>query len=323
MKILFCTDILLGATCTENLDVKLAHKWQNLRTEKLSEMAENAIPENAQYIAIFGQMFGQERVTEAIIDGLFAVCNDQNHIQFLTFLTQPEYSRISYRNDIPENLHLLCVDIADMYTDDDLAVQIRDRKINIQLGDNDSIVIAKNAEKVYTISGLGDGEKELLHFEPTGYDDAESKYGYSVLEWADDTIGEYKEVEDSKFSYQTIDIKLSPEDNHKELVKKLIQAVSKFPYETFLRINMMGRTAFGFMVAKDEIASQLQSRVFYVEVYDNTMMDIDEESFENDISLRSEFVRLALQDDSLSEAERNRILSCGWNVLNGKEVSVE
>ena len=46
--------------------------------------------------------------------------------------------------------------------------------------------------------------------------------------------------------------------------------------------------------------------------------DIDEEAFENDISLRSEFVRLALQDDSLSESERNRLISCGWNALNNR-----
>ena len=71
------------------------------------------------------------------------------------------------------------------------------------------------------------------------------------------------------------------------------------------------------------LEEQLQNRIFFVEVYDNTIMDIDEEAFENDISLRSEFVRLALQDDSLSEAERNRLISCGWNALNGKEVSAE
>jgi hypothetical protein len=69
------------------------------------------------------------------------------------------------------------------------------------------------------------------------------------------------------------------------------------------------------------LKAQLQSKVFYAEVYVNTIMDIDEEAFENDISLRSEFVRLALQDDSLSESERNRLICCGWNVLNGKEVT--
>ena len=65
------------------------------------------------------------------------------------------------------------------------------------------------------------------------------------------------------------------------------------------------------------------SSILGKEAADVTGMDIDEETFENDISLRSEFVRLALQDDSLSESERNRLISCGWNVLNGKEVSAE
>ena len=61
--------------------------------------------------------------------------------------------------------------------------------------------------------------------------------------------------------------------------------------------------------------------IFYAEVFDNTSMDIDEETFETDISLRSEFVRLALRDGSLSESERNRIISAGWNALGGKEVN--
>lgn len=323
MKVMFCDDILLGATNSEKLDVKQANKWQRYRIEKVNEMADKAIPEGVSYISIMGNLFGVDRVSESIIDELFNVINSQKHINFLAFLSQKEYSRISYRNDIPQNLHLVCVEISDSYRDENILVRISDKKIQMQFGESTPIVLGKNEEENYIISGLKDGDKEIPRFEATGYDDASAKYGYSVLGWNGSNVGEYKEVEDNKFSYQTIEVKLSPEDNQKELVRKLISAVSQFAYETFLRINIVGKTAFGFMVKKDEIASQLQSRVFYVEVYDNTMMDIDEDAFANDISLRSEFVRLALQDDSLSEAERNRILSCGWNVLNGKEVSAE
>ena len=52
-------------------------------------------------------------------------------------------------------------------------------------------------------------------------------------------------------------------------------------------------------------------------------MDVNEAEFENDISLRSEFVRLALRDETLSEAERNRLVRYGWNALSGKEVNAE
>ena len=60
------------------------------------------------------------------------------------------------------------------------------------------------------------------------------------------------------------------------------------------------------------------SRLFFVEVFDSTVMEVDAEAFDTDISLRSEFVRLAMQDESLSEIERNRLISCGWTALGGK-----
>ena len=41
------------------------------------------------------------------------------------------------------------------------------------------------------------------------------------------------------------------------------------------------------------------------------------------ICLRRRCLRLALQDGSLSENERNRLIRCGWNALNGREVTAE
>ena len=86
---------------------------------------------------------------------------------------------------------------------------------------------------------------------------------------------------------------------------------------------LTGQSAFGLTINSDALKQHLQSKIFFVEVYDNTVMEIDEESFDTDISLRSEFVRLAMADETLSESERNRLISCGWNALTGKEVSEE
>lgn len=43
MKMLLCTDIRLGALCTENLDIRLSHKWQAARTEKFAELMDLAV----------------------------------------------------------------------------------------------------------------------------------------------------------------------------------------------------------------------------------------------------------------------------------------
>ena len=323
MKILLCSDVRLGAVCTENLDVKLSHKWQAARTEKLADLIDQAAQNNAAYVALFGNMFGQERVSESVIDALFSAVKEDGNIQVLAFLIADEFNRISYRNDVPENLHLICTQTADSYTDDNIALRIDKGVVELQLADNDPIFIKKELESGFVVSGLKENQS-IPSFEPVGFEDAEGLVcGYGILEWADEELGQYVITKNQKYAYRAIELKILPGDGQKEILRKINAAGKDVNIDTFLRIAIVGRSAFGLTLNGDALEAQLQNRIFFVEVYDNTIMDIDEEAFENDISLRSEFVRLALQDDSLSEAERNRLISCGWNALNGKEVSAE
>ncbi len=322
MKILFCRDIMLGAVCAENLDVKQSRKWQTLRTEKFCNLFEKAVRAKAGYIAFLGRVFGQERVPESVIDSLFAVVKENKSVQCLFFLNHVEFNRINYRNDIPENMHMVCVDISDTYTDANILLQIEKRNIRIQLVANEPVIIAANATGIYSILRINEDEKALLSFEPLGFEDSGTcAFGYSVLEWADDRVIRYEEKTDQRFKFETIEINLTPADDEKEISSKMIKLMSKLERDVFLRVNIKGKTAFAFMPNADALKQQFQNKVFYAEVYVNTVMDIDESAFENDISLRSEFVRLALQDDSLSELERNRLICYGWNVLTGREVS--
>ena len=323
MKLLMCADVLLGAACTENLGTKLSHKWQSARTEKLFDLVDQAAQNNAAYIVLYGQIFGQERVSESVIDDLFRAVKEDDHIQVLAFLAADEYNRISYRKDIPENLHLICVNIADSYLDEKIALQMNKGVTMLQLSDNDSITISKNADGEFVLTGVGE-EQIIPSFEPVGFEDAaDSVFGYGLLEWEEDSITGYLVVKNQKYFYESRELKILPEDGQKEIIRKINAAVAKYDIDTLLRITIVGRSAFGLTFNSEALENQLQNKIFFAEVYDNTIMDIDEESFENDISLRSEFVRLALQDDSISESERNRIISCGWNALNGKEVSAE
>ena len=323
MKILLCSDVRLGAVCTENLDVKLSHKWQAARTEKLADLIDQAAQNNAAYVALFGNMFGQDRVSESVIEALFRAVKEDGNIQVLAFLIADEFNRIAYRNDVPENLHLICTQTADTYTDDNIALRIDKGAVELQLADNDPIFIKKELESGFVVSGLKENQS-IPSFEPVGFEDAEGLVcGYGILEWADEELGQYVITKNQKYAYKAIELKILPGDGQKEILRKINAAVKDVDIDTFLRIAIVGRSAFGLTLNGDALEAQLQNRIFFVEVYDNTIMDIDEEAFENDISLRSEFVRLALQDDSLSEAERNRLISCGWNALNGKEVSAE
>ena len=322
-KILLCADVRLGAVSTEKLDIKQSQKWQAARNEKFEDLIDQAAQNNATYIALFGRLFGQERVTESVIDTLFQAVREDSGITVLVFLSAIEHKRVSYRNDVPENLHLINMESRDSFLDDNIALRINAGEAELQLDDNESIVIRKEEDGKYVISGIPDAAA-IPSFEPTGFEDAQgNKFGFGILEWTEDRLGQYQVKGGSKYAYKAVELKIMPEDDQKEILRKINSAVRMIDIDTFLRITMTGRSAFGLTMNNDALKNQLQGRIFFVEVYDNTVMDIDEKSFENDISLRSEFVRLALQDSSLSESERNRLISLGWNALSGKEVSAE
>ena len=322
MKLLLCADVKLGAVCKEKLGVIQSHKWQAARTEKLSDLMGIAAWYQASYIALYGQLFGQERISESVIDDLFGKVREKRAIHVLAFLSAEEYNRIVYRKDIPENLHLICTQIKDSYMDENIALRINKGAAELQLSDNNPIIIKRSGND-FKVNGLA-SEQTIPSFEPTGFEDAQSTvFGFAILDWEQETLGRFTVKENRKYAYKTIELKIMPEYSEKEILRRINSAVSDIEADTILRLIITGRSAFGLTLNDDALKNQLQKRFFHIEIYDNTVMDVDVDSFENDISLRSEFVRLALQEDSLSETERNRIISYGWNALNGKEVSAD
>ncbi len=318
MKMLFVADLFLGLSNTESLDIEQSHKWQRRREEKFENLVDIASQNNVSYITLVGDLFGQERVSESLLDRLFDAIKSDSRLQVLVFLDVSEHRRVSYRNDIPENLHIVCLQNSDSYLDDEVAVRIDDGIIEIQLADNDSITIKKNTDGVYEIFGMQE-KCSIPRFEPIGFEDSSDNFfGYGIIEWSEDVIKGYITKANKTYSYRSIELKILPVDDEKEILAKVDNAVRGADSDTFLRVTITGQSAFGLMIDADALKRHLQNRVFFAVVFDNTVMDIDESEFDNDISLRSEFVRLAMQDDSLSESERNRLISYGWNVLSGK-----
>ena len=323
MKLLLCSNVRLNAECLESLDIKLSHKWKANLSEKFADLFDQSLQKHCSYIFLCGRIFGTERITEEVIDNLFKIIKSNKNTNVLMFLAINEYNRISYRNDIPENLHLLCIGSADSYVDDEIALMIDKNTVRIQLSDLDEISIQKREENNFVLCSA-EGEQNIASFEPIGFDDIQdTEYGYSILEWDKEKIKSFTNVHMQKYAYKSVSLKILPTDTEKDILKKLLAIIKPLDYDTFLRITVVGRSEFGLTIDVDYIANQLRNKLFWVEIFDNTIMDIEEESFENDISLRSEFVRLTLKDASLSESERNRIISCGWNALNGKEVPTE
>jgi hypothetical protein len=273
----------------ENLDVTHSRKWQAARMEKFASLLDRAVQNGAAYVALFGDLFGQERISETVIDQLFSVIKAEKQIQLLAFLSADSYNRITYRNDVPQNLHLICTQTADHYTDDHIALRMAKGTAEIQFGDNDSVYIRKASGR-FVMTGLEETHT-LPSFEPVGFEDSvEPVYGYSILEWSDETLGLYKVVQDQKYAFKAIDLKIQATDGENHILRKIDNAMKDVDVDTFLRITITGKSAFGLTLNGDAIKAKLQKKVFFVEVYDNTIMDIDEDAFEHGVLGLCQFV---------------------------------
>ena len=63
------------------------------------------------------------------------------------------------------------------------------------------------------------------------------------------------------------------------------------------------------------------SDFFFVKIKDNTKVAIDPKEYENDISLKGEFIRLVMASD-LSEERKIQIIRTGIEALIGEEITV-
>ena len=319
MKILCCADVRLGAVCPDNLSADRSHKWQAARADKLEKLAEIARKSSDSYLLLFGHIFGRKQVPESVVDSLFKVVRGAEPVQVLLLLNREEADRISYRKEIPKNLFLLSPGRTERYLDHNLAAHTTWEAVELQLSEHEPFFVHWNEEGLYTVSGE---ETPILSFEPVGFEEAQGRdFGYSMIGWREEQIEQWKVIRNQSFTYATVEVKILPGDRQEDIRQKILHAVNEFSPDTFLRINLLGRSAFGLTIQADTLAVQLQNRFFQVEAFDNTVMDLDEESFAHDISLRSEFVRLALQDETLSESERTRLIGLGWNALGGRTES--
>ncbi len=318
MKLFLCTNVRLGADCTDNLSVPLAREWAHGRNNKFEELPGLAYRSGAGYLVLEGSLFGAKHVPESLISTLFDEVRRTDRLETAACLDAKEYQRILTRSDVPANFHPLCFEKNDVWSDGNIEIEVRPDGVSVrQKSGSSALEIHREGETFFA------GEQRLPDFEPVGFEDAQrGPFGYSLIDM-DENGSRLSSVEGTVYFYEKAEARISPEDSKADMMRKIDNAVSRMDSRTIVRLFMTGETPFGKAVDRAEVKEHLQNKVFYAEVYDNTSMHVDTKALEHDISLQSEFVRVAMQDYSLSEAERSRLISCGWNALNGREVPKE
>lgn len=70
----------------------------------------------------------------------------------------------------------------------------------------------------------------------------------------------------------------------------------------------------------DYLRTDLEARFFFARLHDETTFRIDAEDYLHDESLRGEFVRLVMADDSIPEEEKTEVIRCGFQAMDGEKL---
>ena len=88
------------------------------------------------------------------------------------------------------------------------------------------------------------------------------------------------------------------------------------------RINLIGDVPFDSSFSAKDIESYLKNDAYFVNVKDKTMPLIEPKKYQNDLSLKGEFVRGVYANTELSEEDKKRIVALGLKALEGRELDL-
>ena len=101
----------------------------------------------------------------------------------------------------------------------------------------------------------------------------------------------------------------------------MLAAVEGIPSADLVKVVLTGRSPAEAEKDLMHLTDVLSERFYFAKIYDKTRLQILPESYRNDVSLKGEFVRRVMAS-GLSDAEKERVIACGFRALMGEEVGL-
>ena len=96
--------------------------------------------------------------------------------------------------------------------------------------------------------------------------------------------------------------------------------------EDISRENLVKFTLTGFYTLETQkdlhfLKKMLEGKFYFLKIKDESRLKIEKETYEHDVSLKGEFIRLVMASGK-SDEEKEQIICCGIRALSGEEVAL-
>ncbi|MBO7582237.1 MAG: DNA repair exonuclease [Treponema sp.] len=358
MKIIHCADIHADSKMGTHYSKEQTEERRNEIVDSFSRMVEYAKKNSVRAIIIAGDLFDsketqQKKIKQRIgyiilqnpeIDFLYLRGNHDEDVCFLADndvpnlkrFTKNKWDKYSYENiDIYGREFGNSIPVS---TYNELALDSTHVNILVMHGqiaeyrakDGAPVIsLPKFANKNIDYIALGhihDFKKEKLDqrcswcysgcLEGRGFDEC-GKKGFVVLDITDNKI-QTEFVSVAKRTIHEINVNISGLITYDEIMNAISEKITDCPSSDIIEIVLCGEISEETEVETESYQSALSAGYYLLRVKDKTETKIDYAKYENDVSLKGEFIRLVKEQQDLSDEEKSKIIMTGIKALAGR-----
>ncbi len=351
MKLIHTSDIHLASALTARLPSSKVRGRKKELMSNLLRLTEEAHRIGACGIIIAGDLFDSDRITKKELDSVLSVIEGARDIDFFYLPGNHERGALSENVIALPNLHIFGKEWtyfkhggvtfvgrsetgAGMFSE--LSLDKLEKNIAVLHGEVRDKSIEGGVIGLREAIGRGLDYIALGHYhthsqykldertvaaysgapEGRGFDEL-GDMGYLLIDTASEPIAP-KFIPFAKRKLIAIDTDISGALRTHDVEARISDAVRGISSENLIRINLTGSRELELRCDKDYLTEKFASEFYYFEIKDKSKLLTRAEDYRYDKSLRGEFIRLCLSDETLSDEEREKIIHCGLSALSGE-----
>ncbi|MCD8049460.1 MAG: DNA repair exonuclease [Clostridia bacterium] len=354
MKIIHCADLHLDSKMESNLPQDKARERGNELCAAFLRMVDYAKENGVMVVMIAGDMFDTERVSTQTAGVVLDAVKGAEEIDFLYLRgNHDESKRAFFGRELPKNLKLFSEDWT-YYTYDDVtiagaeaceeeayhALKLDEKSTNIVMlhgqvstrsgEDLVCLPLLKGKNIDYLALGhLHSYAKEKLDdrgiycycgcLEGRGFDECGEKGFVMLKAEKGKVLSEF--VPFAKRKLYDIAVDITGLVTVSEISAAMESAAEGVPKDSLVKFTLTGFYTPETQKDLRFLRRSVEEKFYFVKIKDESRLEIEKKTYENDISLKGEFVRKVLSAD-LDAEEKDKIIMCGIKALTGEEVTL-
>lgn len=346
MRIIHTADLHLDSPLGTNLNLLKQKERKRELLFNFERLVNYAKEYSVDAIIISGDMFDRARIAIKTREYILNLINENPTVDFIlisgnhdedTFVNEMEiipHNLKIFDNDFStiyyDNIAITGVNYCDNYKYNNLNLDSNNINIVIMHGDiNGEIDLKRLKNKNIDYLALGHIHKYSKGeiddrgvyaypgtLEGRGFDEAGDK-GFILLD-IDSSIC-MKFIPFAKRKLHDVILNITGLENYQDIRRNAELKLNDIPQDDMVRLRLQGYYNLDLLKQNDMLEEALNEKFYFAKVSDESKLKINPKDYENDISLKGEFIRNVLSSN-LPENDKNMIIEYGIKALLKEEI---